>query len=95
MFNAIPLKGTRLYELAVKENALIDNFNPENVNWRNGMIETDEFSARDLSILRAYEWDRINFSTVKKEKRTAEMMGISIEELRKIRKRSRDTLILS
>lgn len=95
LFNAIPLKGTRLYDLAVKENALIDNFDPENVNWRNGMIETDEFSARDLSILRAYEWDRINFSTVEKEKRTADMMGISIEELRKIRKRSRDTLILS
>lgn len=94
LFNAVPLPNTRLYDLAVKENALIEGFDSENINWRNGMIETDEFSATDLTILRAYEWDRINFSTKEKRESVANMMGISVEELNQIRKRSRKTLAL-
>ncbi len=94
LFNAVPLPGTRLYKMALQENALTKGFDPENVNWRNGCIETDEFSTRDLTILRAYEWDRINFSTKEKIKRTADMMGITVNELNKIRKNSRKTLDL-
>ena len=29
-------------------------------------IETNEFSANELIVLRAYEWDRINFTDRKK-----------------------------
>ena len=49
-----------------------------------------DFTARDLTILRAYEWDRINFTGAEKRKRTADLMGISEEELLKIR---RETLM--
>lgn len=94
LFNAVPLPGTRLYDMAVEQNALIEGYDSENVNWRNGNIETDEFSARDLAILRLYEWDRINFSSPEKIERTADMMGISVDEMNEIRKRSRQTLIL-
>lgn len=94
IFNAVPLPGTRLYDMAVEQNALVADYDSANVNWRNGAIETGEFSARDLTILRLYEWDRINFSTPSKIKRTADMMGISVSEMNEIRKRSRRTLTL-
>lgn len=94
LFNAVPLPDTRLYQMAKEQNALIEDFDAENINWRNGMIKTDEFTPRDMSILRAYEWDRINFSTYKKRKRTADMMGISVQELDDIRRNTRRTLKL-
>lgn len=93
LFNAMPLPGT-IYQMAKEQNALVEEFASEKLNWRNGMIETDEFTVRDMSILRAYEWDRINFSTNDKRKRTAEMMGISLQELDEIRKNTRKTLQL-
>lgn len=92
VFNAVPLPDTRLYQMAKEQNALIEGFDAENINWRNGMIETDEFTPRDMSILRAYEWDRINFSTYEKRKKTADMMGISVQELDEIRRHTRRTL---
>lgn len=94
LFNAVPLPGTRLYEMAKEQGALVKNFHSENVNWRNASIETNEFTARDVSILRAYEWDRINFSTYEKRKRTADMMGIAVSELDEIRRQTRKTLDL-
>jgi len=53
-----------------------------------GLIKSKEWTANDLTILRAYEWDRINFSNPKKLKRIAERMGITVEELNQIRKRT-------
>ncbi len=94
LFNAVPLPGTRLYKMAKEQGALVKDFNAENVNWRNGFIETDEFTTKDTRILRAYEWDRINFSTPEKRKRTADMMGVTLEELEEIRRRTRRTLEL-
>lgn len=92
LFNAVPLPDTRLYQMAKEQNALVEGFDAENINWRNSTIETDEFTARDMSILRVYEWDRINFSTYEKRKRTADMMGISVQELDEIRKNTRRAL---
>ena len=94
LFNAVPLPDTRLYQMAKEQNALVEGFDAQNVNWRNGAIETDEFTARDMSILRTYEWDRINFSSYEKRKKTADMMGISVQELDEIRRNTRRTLEL-
>lgn len=80
--------------MAKEQGALVKDFNAENVNWRNGFIETDEFTTKDTRILRAYEWDRINFATPEKRKRTADMMGVTLEELEEIRRRTRRTLEL-
>jgi hypothetical protein len=33
------------------------------MGYTKGIIFTDEFSGVDLQILRAFEWDRINFKT--------------------------------
>jgi len=58
----------------------------ESVWTSGGLLETAEFSSEDLTILRAYEWDRINFSSEEKRKKISNRMGVSIDELKKIRK---------
>ena len=52
------------------------------------MFETDEFSSEDLTILRAYEWERINFTDPVKRKKIADCMGVTLDELSVIRKRT-------
>jgi anaerobic magnesium-protoporphyrin IX monomethyl ester cyclase len=89
IFNAIPLKHTRLWDLCLEHNAFKTSFDWNDINWNRGQIATDEFSADDLTILRAFEWDRINFNTPQKCLKTADWMHVSVEELKKIRK---DTL---
>ena len=53
-----------------------------------GVIKSDHWSADDLTILRAYEWDRINFTDPKKAKKIADRMEITIDELNNIRKKT-------
>ena len=92
IFVAVPLRGTELWDIALKMNVLT---NPDDVKveWRYSQISSEEWGAKDISILRAYEWDRINFDTPEKRKRVAELWGIGEEELLKIRKNTRDTLV--
>lgn len=90
LFTAIPLRNTRLWDFCEQEKAFKRGFDPKDIRWSTGQIETDEFSANDLTILRAYEWDRINFTNRKKRKRTAQMMGITEEELNHTRKETID-----
>lgn len=88
IFAAIPLKKTRLWDLCLKENAFkqeYDHFD-EHSSWSTGLIETKDFSPHDLTILRAYEWDRINFSTPEKCHRTADMINITEAELLEMRR---------
>jgi radical SAM superfamily enzyme YgiQ (UPF0313 family) len=90
IYPANPLVGTRMFEMAKEMNAIEGDENA--VGWRFGRIKSTEFSSKDISILRTYEWDRINFSDADKRKKTAEIMGVSPEELETIRKSTRDTL---
>lgn len=90
LFIAVPLANTELYRVANEKGYLVKGFDLNNHNWTDGCIETEEFRPQDLKILRAYEWDRINFTEPKKKKKIAEMMGISEERLDTIRK---ETLI--
>ena len=92
IFIAVPLRGTKLYEIAQEKGCLADNNNNDSINWRFGVINSDEWTSKDVSILRAYEWDRINFSR-EKIKRTSELWGLSIEEIQNIRKLTRDSLV--
>ena len=52
-------------------------------------IETNDFSPRDLTILRAHEWNRINFTDPAKRALTAKRMNIIKVELLEIRQRTR------
>lgn len=90
IYAAQPLVGTELFDIAKKMNCLVGD--ETTVDWRYGRIASDQFSAKDISILRAYEWDRINFSDPRKLRKTAAIMGISVAELNTIRKQTRDNL---
>lgn len=84
IFIATPFPNTELYRLA-KEKGYLKNDYGKAV-WAEGYIETEEFRPQDLKILRAYEWDRLNFSNPKKKKKIAKMMDISESRLNEIRK---------
>lgn len=90
IFDLIPLRNTRLWDLCEKENCLKEGFDSSNVIWDSGQIETGHFTARDLTILRAYEWDRINFTDPIKRKRTAGMLGMTESELLQNRRTTLD-----
>jgi radical SAM superfamily enzyme YgiQ (UPF0313 family) len=89
IFIAIPLKNTPMYDMA-KEIGALKNETVDSVWTSGGMLETEEFSSNDLTILRAYEWERINFTDPFKTKKIAERMGVSIDELDSIRRRTRE-----
>ncbi len=89
IFIATPLPNTELYKIAKERGYLIDNFSFDRHLWTDGAINTNEFTANDMKFLRAYEWDRINFSTEEKRNKVMKMMNISKERLNEIRK---DTL---
>ncbi len=79
---ATPLPKTRLYNDAVKENLLIDGFSFfSGSGCSKGWIETDEFTAFDLEVLRAYDWERINFSTPEKMKNAVEFFKLPEKEI--------------
>jgi anaerobic magnesium-protoporphyrin IX monomethyl ester cyclase len=92
LFVAVPLKGTKMWDMAVHMGVLDKTEDDISVDWRYGQISSDEWTSKDISILRAYEWDRINFSTPERRKRVAQIWGLSEDEMTKIRKRTRDSL---
>ncbi len=90
---ATVLPKTELYDLAVKMHALPEGFDffkdDINFGFGKGNITTDEFTPDELAVLRAYEWDRINFSTPEKRARACRVMNITEEELKEHRKQTR------
>lgn len=88
IFAAIPLKNTKLWDLAVEHDSFKEGYNhyDGSSSWSTGQLETKDFNADDLTILRAFEWDRINFKTKEKEEKTAKQIGVTLEELMQIRK---------
>jgi radical SAM superfamily enzyme YgiQ (UPF0313 family) len=89
IFIAIPLRNTEMFDLAQKTKSLIMDPLEADTMWTvGGVIKSDHWSADDLTILRAYEWDRINFTDPKKAKKIADKMGITMDELNNIRKKT-------
>ena len=56
------------------------------LNWSVSQILSDEWTMEDLTILRAYEWDRINFATAEKREKLARIMKIDLAELEQLRR---------
>ena len=89
---ATPLPKTELMDICLRDGYLPKDFDIEKnltSGYSKGMICSNEFTSNELEILRAYEWDRINFSTPERKKTIARMEGISIEELEKWRVETR------
>lgn len=93
IFSAIPLQHTALWDLCLKQNSFKKDFSVDKISWNEGHICSEHFDSKELTILRAYEWDRINFNTPEKCQRVCEMMNISMNELQKIRKYTRETAL--
>lgn len=89
IFIANPLPGTKLEAIAREGGYLVGD---SHVDWSYGKIKTNEFTPQDLAILRAYEWDRINFSHRERKRKIAAMMGIAEEELDHVRQQTRWSL---
>ncbi len=95
IFIATPLPNTRLYDMVLEHNMAVDKDNlNRDLNWSMGKIVSREFNPKDLSILRAYEWDRINFTDPLRRKKAARMMGVSEEELNQIRRKTLNSVTI-
>ena len=92
IYAAVPLYGTRLFELARQTRTLIFNDELPKVDWRYGQITSPEWTPKDISILRAYEWDRINFAPERMDRLMA-ITGATRMELNTMRKKTRDNLV--
>ena len=88
-FLLMPLRDTEVWNMMQKEKGLKkDNFSVQSLNWNQGQTQSKHYTENDLTILRAYEWDRVNFSDPKKRARTSEIMGITLEKLDEIRRKT-------
>ncbi|MBF0162251.1 MAG: radical SAM protein, partial [Magnetococcales bacterium] len=83
---AVPYPGTILFDMAVQGGYLPANFGFEDLGWGQAVLSTEEFDAKELMILRAFEWDRINFTSPVKRAKIARMMGVTEKYLKTIRK---------
>jgi radical SAM superfamily enzyme YgiQ (UPF0313 family) len=90
---ATVLPKTELYKLAKDTGSIPNDFTffDDNINFGfgKGNIMTDEFTPQELEVLRAYEWDRINFATPEKRTRALRCMEITEEQLKEHRKQTR------
>jgi anaerobic magnesium-protoporphyrin IX monomethyl ester cyclase len=92
---ATPLPKTDLYYLARDKGLLPPDFSftdPKYLGFAQAFIATDEFTPFELMVLRAFEWDRINFSTPEKTAKAARMMNMTLEELAEHRRQTRRKL---
>ncbi|MBE3094951.1 MAG: radical SAM protein [Actinobacteria bacterium] len=97
IFDVIPLRHTELWDMCEEHGHFKKGFNQKNIRWNVGQLESNEYNSNDLTILRAYEWDRINFSSKEKIEKIANRMNISCDKLEDITRETRknvvDTLI--
>lgn len=91
---ATPLPNTELMEICIDEGYISEDFleDPENIGYTSGVISTKEFTPQELQIMRAFEWDRINFRSKERKKSIAKIQGITMEELEQWRKNTRRKL---
>ncbi len=89
-FISTPFPHTKMFEMAKKMGYLDDTLKFDEHHWTFGTFNTPHFRARDLAVLRAYEWDRINFGTPEKKKKVMQMMDVTEERLDEIRRATRE-----
>ena len=90
----VPLKGTKMFEMVENEGLLnerYDHFN-QKATWKAGQIESRNYTSNDLTILKAMEWDRLNFSDAEKRKKICEWLRCTEEELLERRRQTIDSI---
>ncbi len=89
---ATPLPRTELFETCLKIGCLPADFDFEEnplSGYAQAVITTQEFTPFELHVVRAFEWDRINFSSLKKRENLARMYGLSLEDINRWRAQTR------
>ena len=92
-FICTPFPKTKMFETAKKMGYLDDSIKFDEHHWTGGTFNTPHWRANDLTVARAYFWDKVNFSRPEKRKMIAEWIGVSLERLDEIRKGTRDNAI--
>ncbi len=87
---ATPLPKTELMDICLRDGILQTDDSVS--GYTSGKISTNEFTPFELQVLRAFEWDRINFSNQDKACKVAKMSGLTVEELEIWRKSTRKYL---
>ena len=87
---ATPLPKTELMKICIEHGLLKSE--DEVAGYTVGAINTTEFTGRELQILRAFEWDRINFRTAEKNSVIAKLAGITESDVVEWRKQTRRQL---
>jgi anaerobic magnesium-protoporphyrin IX monomethyl ester cyclase len=87
LFSLMPLKYTKAWDDCIEAGMLSPEASSETIGWFT--LNCSEFTGAELSILRAFEWDRINFSSREKIIKTAKMMNITTAEIDIMRKKAR------
>ncbi len=87
---ATPLPKTELMDISIAQGYI----KPGDIlsGYTKGIISTPEFTPTELQILRAFEWDRINFKNKASVDKIARMEGLTIEEVDKWRVNTRRNL---
>jgi len=89
---ATPMIGTRMTKKLIRQGAVKDVEIVNKVIKRTvALFNTEEFSEVEMGIIRAFDWDRINFSKESKRSKYCRMVGISEEELEEMRHHSIST----
>lgn len=92
---ATPLPRTELWRISRDRGYLADDFtflDPKCFGFGVGHLTTEEFTPFELAVLRAFEWDRINFSTPEKTRRVAQLYHTTVEALEEHRRQTRRKL---
>jgi anaerobic magnesium-protoporphyrin IX monomethyl ester cyclase len=83
---ATPLPQTELMKMYI-DKGLIDE-KIKNYGFCEPNINTSEFTSNDLKVLRAYEWERINFSSLERINKIAKMQGLTYDECMEWRRKT-------
>jgi radical SAM superfamily enzyme YgiQ (UPF0313 family) len=90
---ATPLPKTKLYEEALRSGCLTEDFSfAAGAGCSRGWLVTEEFTPFDVEVLRAYEWDRINFGSPEKRARAAAFFKVTAEEVAEFARNGRKTI---
>jgi radical SAM superfamily enzyme YgiQ (UPF0313 family) len=92
---ATPQPKTDLYKMCVEKGYLPRDFSfldPAYFGFGKGFITTEEFTPFELMALRAFEWDRINFTTPEKTANVARLYCTTPEKLNEHRRQTRRKL---
>jgi len=87
---ATPLPKTELMKICIDHGLLKSE--EDVAGYTVGAINTPDFTGLELQILRAFEWDRINFITLNKVHKIAKLQGIKEDEVNEWRKQTRRNL---